>query len=100
MGEAQHSRVKHNSTSLVPPPLTSPPRCHGCVEQAIDKRDGSSCAVKIMKPVKEHRLRREIKILRHLAGAPHVIRLLEVLRDPDTKTPCFAFDLVNATNFR
>ena len=70
-----------------------------CV-QCTDKRDGSSCVIKIMKPVKEHRLRREIKILRHLSGGPHIIRLLEVLRDPDTKTPCFVFDLVNATGFR
>lgn len=56
--------------------------------------------IKIMKPVKEHRLRREIKILRHLAGGPHIIPLFEVDRDPDTKTPCFVFELVNATSFR
>ena len=48
----------------------------------------------------EHRLRREIKILRHLNGGPHIIRLIEVIRDPDTKTPCFVFDLVNATGLR
>ena len=56
--------------------------------------------IKIMKPVKEHRLRREIKILRHLAGGPHIIPLFEVDRDLDTKTPCFVFELVNATSFR
>ncbi len=53
---------------------------HACVHglQGTDKRTNSSCVIKIMKPVKEHRLRREIKILRHLSGAPHIIRLIEV----------------------
>jgi casein kinase II subunit alpha len=73
---------------------------YGVVFQGIDKRDNSQCVIKIMKPVKEHRLRREIKILRHLRNSPQIINLREVLRDPDTKTPCFVFDLVNTTNFR
>jgi len=38
--------------------------------------------------------------LRHLSGGPHIIKLIEVIRDPDTKTPCFVFDLVNATGLR
>jgi len=73
---------------------------YGEVFEGIDLRSGAQCVVKIMKPVKEHRLRREMKILRHVAGGPRIIRLLEVLRDPDTRTPCFVFDLVNAMNFR
>lgn len=73
---------------------------YGEVFEGIDLRTNSRCVVKIMKPVKEHRLRREIKILRHLVGRPYIISLFEVTRDPDTKTPCFVFELVNATNFR
>jgi serine/threonine protein kinase len=42
-------------------------------------------AIKIMRPVKEHRLRREIKILGHVRGHPNIVTLLEVLRDPDTR---------------
>ncbi|KAG1665074.1 hypothetical protein FOA52_012493 [Chlamydomonas sp. UWO 241] len=75
---------------------------YGEVFEAIDARASTSgsCVVKIMKPVKEHRLRREMKILRHVQGGPHIINLLEVIRDPDTRTPCFVFDLVNAASFR
>jgi serine/threonine protein kinase len=73
---------------------------YGEVFEGVDKRTNATCVVKIMKPVKEHRLRREIKILRHLNGGPRIIPLLDVIRDPDTKTPCFVYELVNAMNFR
>lgn len=74
---------------------------YGEVFESIDIRTGQRCVVKIMRPVKEHRLRREIKVLGHLRnGCPHIINLNEVVRDPETKTPCFVFDLVEATSFR
>lgn len=46
------------------------------------------------------RLRREVKILQHVSGGPHIVQLLEVVRDPDTKTPTFVFDLVDAISFK
>lgn len=61
---------------------------------------GQQCVIKIMRPVKEHRLRREIKILQHVKGGPNVVGLLEVVRDADTKTPCFVFEFVDAIGFR
>lgn len=62
--------------------------------------DNGRCVLKIMRPVKEHRLRREVKILQHVSGGPNIVQLLEVVRDPETKTPCFVFDLVNAISFK
>ncbi|KAF5837823.1 kinase-like domain-containing protein [Dunaliella salina] len=56
--------------------------------------------IKIMRPVKEHRLRREIKILAHVKDGPNTITLHEVVRDPDTKTPSFIFEFVDAIGFR
>lgn len=56
--------------------------------------------VKIMRPVKEHRLRRELKILSLVRGGPNIVSFKEVVRDPDTKTPCFVFELVDAMSFR
>ena len=42
-----------------------------------------------------------MKILRHLnGGCPNIVSLFEVTRDPDTKTPCFIFELVEATSFK
>lgn len=62
--------------------------------------DNGRCVIKIMRPVKEHRLRREVKILQHVSGGPNIVQLLEVVRDPETKTPSFVFDLVNAISFK
>lgn len=73
---------------------------YGEVYEGVDLRTESVVVIKVMRPVKEHRLRREIKILRHVNGGPNIITLLEVLRDPDTKTPSFVFEPVNAMGFR
>ena len=62
--------------------------------------DGGRCVVKIMRPVKEQRLKREIKILRHVRGGPNIISLSDLVRDPDTKTPCFVFEMVDAVPLR
>jgi serine/threonine protein kinase len=53
-----------------------------------------------MRPVKEHRLRREVKILQHVSGGPNIVRLLDIVRDPETRTPSFVFDYVEAMPFK
>eukprot|EP00798_Chlamydomonas_sp_ICE-L_P025597 gene25597-11249_t len=73
---------------------------YGEVYEGVDLRTEQIVVIKIMRPVKEHRLRREIKILRHVSGGPNIIELLEVLRDQDTKTPSFVFEPVDAAAFR
>lgn len=40
------------------------------------------CIVKVLKPVKKKKIKREIKILQNLAGGPNVIALLDIVRDP------------------
>lgn len=69
---------------------------YGEVFEGVNLDDGQRCVVKIMRPVKEQRLKREIKILRLVSGGPNIITLHEVVRDPDTKTPCFIFEFVNS----
>jgi len=68
---------------------------YGEVFEGLSVDSGQRCVVKIMRPVKEQRLKREIKILRLVSGGPNVITLHEVVRDPDTKTPCFIFEFVD-----
>lgn len=43
---------------------------------------------------------REIKILQNLCGGPNIIKLLDVVRDPHSKTPCLIFEHVNNTDFK
>eukprot|EP00877_Chromochloris_zofingiensis_P009371 jgi/Chrzof1/4688/Cz14g22250.t1 len=69
---------------------------YGEVFEGLNLKTQERCVIKIMRPVKEQRLKREIKILRHVSGGPNIITLYEVVRDPDTKTPCFVFDYVDA----
>ena len=45
------------------------------------------CVVKILKPVKKHKIYREVKILQNLQGGPNIIQLLDCVRNPITKTP-------------
>jgi len=61
---------------------------------------GSPCVVKILKPVKKKKIKREIKILQCLAGGPNIIKLLDVVRDPQSKTPALVFEYVRNDDFK
>lgn len=61
---------------------------------------GQKCVVKVLKPVKKKKIKREIKILQCLAGGPNVIQLLDVVRDPQSKTPALVFEHVDNVDFK
>jgi len=56
--------------------------------------------IKILKPVKKKKIKREIKILQNVAKGPNIITLLDVVRDPLTKTPSLVFEYVNNTDWK
>lgn len=66
----------------------------------INVQDDSRCVVKILKPVKKSKIKREIKILQNLCGGTNIIRLLDVVQDPITKTPSLVFEYVNNLDFK
>lgn len=70
----------------------------------VAKPDGGAMeeriVIKILKPVKKKKIKREMKILQNLRGGPNVIQLLDVVRDPASKTPSLIFEYVNNTDFR
>ena len=45
-------------------------------------------------------IKREIKILQNLCGGPNIIQLLDVVRDPQSKTPSLVFEYVNNSDFK
>jgi casein kinase II subunit alpha len=61
---------------------------------------GEKCIIKILKPVKKKKIKREIKILQNLTGGVNVIKLLDIVREPTTKTPSLIFEYVNNTDFK
>lgn len=80
--------------------LTSLLWCNNCVllvMQGVCVANNQKCIVKILKPVKKKKIRREIKILQNLSNGPNIIKLLDVVRDPESKTPSLVFEYVNNT---
>jgi len=49
----------------------------------------SKCVIKVLKPVKKKKIKREIKILQNLAGGPNIVSLLDVVRDPQVSPHTF-----------
>jgi len=70
------------------------------VFEGINVKNNEQCVIKILKPVKKKKIRREIKILQNLSGGPNIIKLLDIVRDPATKTPSLIFEYVNNTDFK
>jgi casein kinase II subunit alpha len=70
------------------------------VFEGVNVINRQRCVIKILKPVKKKKIKREIKILQNLAGGPNIIKLLDVVRDPHSKTPCLVFEYVNNTDFK
>eukprot|EP00005_Dracoamoeba_jomungandri_P009559 CAMPEP_0174264572 /NCGR_PEP_ID=MMETSP0439-20130205/22901_1 /TAXON_ID=0 /ORGANISM="Stereomyxa ramosa, Strain Chinc5" /LENGTH=279 /DNA_ID=CAMNT_0015350501 /DNA_START=122 /DNA_END=958 /DNA_ORIENTATION=- len=58
------------------------------------------CIVKILKPVKRKKIKREIKILQNISGGPNIVKLLDIVQDPHSKTPSLIFEYVNNTDFK
>ncbi|KAJ3103329.1 Casein kinase II subunit alpha [Phlyctochytrium planicorne] len=70
------------------------------VFEGINVATNEKCVIKVLKPVKKKKIKREIKILQNLSGGPNVIQLLDVVRDPQSKTPALIFEYVNNTDFK
>eukprot|EP00898_Chlorokybus_atmophyticus_P005693 jgi/Chlat1/6124/Chrsp409S05666 len=70
------------------------------VFEGVNARSHEGCIIKILKPVKKKKIKREIKILQNLRGGPNIIKLLDIVRDPQSKTPSLIFELVNNTDFK
>jgi len=70
------------------------------VFEGINSVTGDKCVIKILKPVKKKKIKREIKILQNLFGGPNIVKLLDVVRDQQSKTPSLIFEYINNTDFK
>ena len=55
------------------------------VFEGVNVVNEDKCVIKVLKPVKKKKIKREIKILQNLAGGTNVITLLDVVRDPQVR---------------
>ena len=93
------------------------------VFEGVNIVNNQKCIIKILKPVKKKKvwckdllperlrhvlpptalllqIKREIKILQNICGGTNIIKLLDVVRDPQSKTPSLVFEYVNNTDFK
>lgn len=70
------------------------------VFEGINVTNNEKCVIKILKPVKKKKIKREIKILENLRGGPNIVTLLDVVKDPWSRTPALLFEHVNNTEFK
>lgn len=70
------------------------------VFEGVELPQGRRVVIKVLKPVKRKKIKREIKILQNLLNGPNIIDLIDVVRDPLSKTPALIFEQVNNVDFR
>jgi len=70
------------------------------VFEGVNPNTDESCIIKVLKPVKKKKIKREIKILQNLSGGVNIIGLLDIVRDPMVKTPALIFEHVNNEDFK
>ncbi|XP_061620783.1 casein kinase II subunit alpha'-like isoform X3 [Phyllopteryx taeniolatus] len=70
------------------------------VFEAVNVTSSEKVVVKILKPVKWKKIKREIKILENLRGGTNIIRLIDTVKDPVSRTPALVFECINNTHFK
>ncbi|KAJ4826671.1 Casein kinase II subunit alpha-4, chloroplastic [Turnera subulata] len=70
------------------------------VFEGVHCTNNEKCIIKILKPVKKKKIKREIKILQNLCGGPNIVKLLDIVRDQQSKTPSLIFEYVNNTDHK
>jgi casein kinase II subunit alpha len=70
------------------------------VFKGTNTKTNKQCVIKVLKPVKKKKIKREISILQAVAKGPNIVELLDCVRDPVTKVPCLVFEHVNAKDWK
>ena len=68
--------------------------------EGINITNYQKCVIKVLKPVKKKKIKREIKILQNLAGGPNIVALLDVVRDPTSKIPSLITEYIHNVDFK
>ena len=70
------------------------------VYKGMDVTSDKQVVIKVLKPVKKSKMKREIKILKGLNSHPGIIELKNVVKDPASRTVCLVFDYLYNVDFR
>jgi casein kinase II subunit alpha len=70
------------------------------VFEGIETSSGHSVVIKVLKPVKKKKVKREIKILTALKGGVNIIELLDLCKDPQSRLISLVFECMDAIDFK
>lgn len=70
------------------------------VFSGVNITNNQKCVIKVLKPVKKKKIKREAKILENLSGGVNIIQILDAVRDPESKVPSFIFECVENVDFK
>jgi casein kinase II subunit alpha len=99
-GKYSEVRVLRQAVFLLHPLIIVQPAGIYQVFEGINVVSEEKCIIKVLKPVKKKKIKREIKILQNLAGGPNVVALLDVVRDPASKIPSLITEYVQNVDFK
>lgn len=61
---------------------------------------GDYCVIKVLKPVKKKKIKREISILKNVCKGPNIIGVLDLTKNAAVKTPAIIFEYVDNIDHR
>lgn len=70
------------------------------VFEAVHEATRDAVVLKVLKPVKKKKIRREVKILEFLKGGTNIIRLLGVVHNEPTKITALVFERISNEDFK
>jgi casein kinase II subunit alpha len=70
------------------------------VFSGFDTVNNREIIIKVLKPVRSKKIKREILILNNIAGGPNTIQLLDLTRDSESRSPAFIFELVESDDHK
>lgn len=69
------------------------------VFEGVNCCNDEQCVIKVLKPIKKRKIKKEIAVLVNLTGAPGIVRLLDLVRSRKAKIPCMVFEFINSTSW-
>ena len=54
--------------------------------EGVKAEDGTHVAIKILRPIKKEKIKREVKVLQTLSKGHNVVKYVDIVKDPATKT--------------
>ena len=69
-----------------------------CYKEADEFHEEIHAVIKILKPINDYNVAREIKVLEILKGGPSIVKFIEPVKDEEDETSCLVFEYTKMVN--